>query len=51
MGHLTYINTVPKGINVTIKEQSNWPPQGIALAPPDSPPQVYEPTELFLWLG
>jgi hypothetical protein len=49
MGHLTYLNTVPKGINVTIKSSPTDPPQGIVLAPPDSPPQVLgdEPTELL----
>jgi hypothetical protein len=36
MGHLTYINTVPKGINITIKSSPTDPPQGKVLAPPDS---------------
>jgi hypothetical protein len=51
MGHLTYINTVPKGINVTNKSSPTDPPQGIiVLAPLNSPPQVLgdERTELFL---
>jgi hypothetical protein len=29
MGHLTYINTVPKGKNVTNKSSPTDPPKGI----------------------
>jgi hypothetical protein len=51
MGHLTSINIVPKGIIVTIKEQSNWFPQGIVLAPPDSPPQVLGSSQMPIEIG
>jgi hypothetical protein len=42
-------NAVPKGINITNKSSPTHPPQGIVLAPPDSPPQALgdERTELF----
>jgi hypothetical protein len=48
MDHQTYINTVPKGIKVTIRSSPTDPPQGIELILSDSPPQALgdAPTEL-----
>jgi hypothetical protein len=41
--HLTSINTVPKGIIVTIKEQSNWFPTGYIIGP------AWQPTTDVRW--